>query len=96
MKRNCFVCGESNEKILEESHDVPVYLFDAPDRKRRKAQADNYGRHLLCKKCHDIYEKTLFGYLFNCLSPQQRAFLISKAIEFSNKYYKSANKGNGL
>lgn len=83
----CSRCGCEEETQLQESHDVPVYLFEGPDRKRKKQQADKYGRHLLCIKCHDIYERTLFSYLFKTLSPQTREFLRTQGSKFATKYF---------
>jgi uncharacterized protein with PIN domain len=44
-------CSKCNvdflEKDIQESHDVPKYI----------GGTDLDGRHWLCKKCHDIYEK---------------------------------------
>jgi len=70
----CKYCGiDFEEKDIHDSHDVPCYLF-LGNRKGRKNQADKFGRHNLCKKCHDKYEEAL------------RLFLIKKAKEFSNDY----------
>ncbi len=84
----CDKCGlDFEENELQESHNVPCYLFDAPTRKLKKQQADKYGRKILCKKCHDIYEKILFAYLFKTLDIHQRIKLIEIAKRFSKKYF---------
>lgn len=62
------------ENEIQESHDVPCYLFEG-NRKGRKNQADKLGRHMLCKKCHEDYEEKL------------RLFLKIKAFEFSKEYF---------
>ena len=80
------------EGELQESHDVPCYLFEAPTRKLRKKQADNYRRHNLCKKCHDIYERILFSILVSTLNSYQRLQFIDTAIKFSNKYFRDDPK----
>lgn len=55
----CDKCKKDfNEELIEESHDIPCYLFEG-NRKGRKNQADKHGRHLLCRKCHKEYETTL-------------------------------------
>jgi len=55
----CFVCGiELPENQIHESHDVPCYLFEG-NRKGQKNQADKFGRHHLCNKCHKRYEAEL-------------------------------------
>lgn len=60
------ICQKSGEdlpeKDIHESHDVPCYLF-LGNRKGQKNQADKWGRHWLCKKCHDEYEELLRDYL---------------------------------
>jgi len=71
----CEKCGKNfEEKDLEESHDIPCYLFEG-NRKGRKNQADKYGRHYLCKKCHKEYEENLI------------LIFKSIAIKFSKKYF---------
>jgi len=73
----CSFCNDDfEEKVIQESHDIPCYLFwELPTRKERKQKADKYGRRWLCKKCHDDYEKYL------------KDFLILTSISFSNKYF---------
>ena len=56
----CFKCGiDLPEREIEESHDVPCYLFKGMNRKEKKNQADRFGRHWLCKECHEQYEEGL-------------------------------------
>jgi hypothetical protein len=56
----CFQCARDfPEREIEESHDVPCYLFVGFNRKEKKNQADKFGRHWLCKKCHKEYEEGL-------------------------------------
>jgi hypothetical protein len=56
----CQHCGEDfPESYIEESHDVPCYLFEGKYRNERKNQADKYPRHNLCKRCHKEYERSL-------------------------------------
>ena len=63
---NCdFCCEEFEEKDMHESHDVPCYLFSG-NRKGRKNQADKFGRHWLCKECHDRYEEEINYILKEC------------------------------
>ena len=50
------------EKDIHESHDVPTYLWEG-NRQGRKNQADKWGRHYLCKECHDKYEQILREHL---------------------------------
>lgn len=81
--RECFVCGTTEE--LHESHDVPCYLFIYDgNRKSQKNQANGFGRHLLCKKHHEEYEKKLNEHL------QLTAKL------FSKRYFEGMKKNESL
>lgn len=68
-----------SEKEIDESHDVPCYLFKGITRNQRKNQADKFGRHWLCKKCHEKYEDNL------------RLELIKIAQDFRDKYFGESN-----
>lgn len=73
---SCKKCkGEFLEWQMDESHDVPCYLFDGDSRREKKQQADKFGRRYLCKECHLKYE--------NDLKLQFR--IIAK--QFANKYF---------
>ena len=51
----CEYCGvDLPEKDIQLSHDVPKYM----------GGLDSDGRHYLCKKHHDIYEKLAFAVAF--------------------------------
>ncbi len=53
----CSKCQRDfREDGIEESHDIPCYIFPGNERKERKQYADKYGRHWLCKKCHYEYD----------------------------------------
>jgi len=60
------------EPKIQESHDVPCYLFKGIERKERKSKADMFGRHWLCEECHEKYEEGLR------LSFKARAILFAK------------------
>ena len=76
----CQKCGENfEEHLIEESHDVPCYLFWGDKRNIKKNQADKHGRHNLCHECHKKYE-----YLVN-LSMKLAA------IKFSQGFFKDDN-----
>lgn len=47
------------EPEIQESHDVPCYLFKGFNRKQKKNKADKFSRHWLCKECHKKYEEAL-------------------------------------
>ena len=57
----CQFCKqEFEEKDIQESHDVPCYLFIRNgNRKGQKNAADKCGRHWLCNECHENYEQNL-------------------------------------
>jgi len=62
------------EKEVDESHDVPCYLFEG-NRRIRKQHADKFKRHWLCKKCHKKYEENL------------NILLKLQAIKFGEEFY---------
>lgn len=82
----CSKCGEDfEEKDIEESHDVPCYLWIAMKRKEQKQHADKFGRHWLCKTCHKNYEYNL------------SIILKQKAQEFAKVYFKEdKNEGYSI
>ena len=57
----CMKCEKDFEEInLEESHNVPCYLFiNVGARQQQKQHADKFGRNWLCKECHKKYEEQL-------------------------------------
>ncbi|HMA69252.1 MAG TPA: hypothetical protein VKN74_05225 [Candidatus Mcinerneyibacterium sp.] len=66
---------EHYEKDLEESHDIPTYLFPGETRNERKQYADKQGRHWLCKDHHHEYEMKILmrclEYLSEEISPEE-------------------------
>lgn len=82
--RPCSKClNYFEESHLQESHNVPCYLFIFNgNRKGQKNEADKYRRKLLCEKCHKEYEKDL------------NELLLALAINFSKEYFKGV-KHNG-
>ena len=88
----CQKCKKDfEESQIQVSHDVPIYLFEGNERKKKKKEADQYGRHNLCIKCHDIYERILFSVLVKSLSKQTRIFLRKEASNFASKYFGDKN-----
>jgi len=84
----CDKCGgDFEEKYIDESHDVPTYIFQG-ERKVRKQKADKYGRHLLCKKCHDIYEKMVFSIMVKQTDYETKQKMIKSAQRFAQVYFK--------
>ena len=69
------------EEKIDESYDVPCYLFEGIGRKERKPKADKFGRHWLCKDCHQKYEEGL------------RMSLKVRAVLFSKKFFKEEESG---
>ena len=80
----CDFCNKDfPEKDIDESHDVPCYLFyNIIGRRLKKQAADKFPRHWLCKSCHEIYEKEL------------NDFLIKVAYDFAKQYFKKSENGN--
>jgi len=72
---------------LQESHDVPTYIFDG-ERKVRKQEADKFGRHWLCKKCHDKYERIVFSEMVKIADYYTKQRMIQKAVNFSKWWFK--------
>jgi len=49
--------GEFFSRDINESHNIPTYLFEGKDRNERRKEADKYGVTKLCWNCHKNYEK---------------------------------------
>lgn len=76
----CQKCGdEYPEREVQESHDVPCYLFIGMSRRVSKQQADKFTRRWLCKDCHEKYEKEL------------NIALKKRAVEFAKKFFGEEN-----
>lgn len=80
----CQKCGiDLPENQIHESHDVPCYLFlNKGNRKGQKKWADKFGRHMLCKTCHDSYEM-LLNYKMKVL-----------AMELAEEIFENKEEGN--
>ena len=84
----CQKCGlDFPEREIQVSHDVPVYMFEGEDRNERRNKADKYGRHNLCKKCHDMYEKMVFAVMIKPLSENIKEEMIRRAKGFSESHF---------
>jgi hypothetical protein len=82
---------EFPENELQLSHDVPKYIFNGYF--EDKNLADKYGRHYLCKKCHDIYERLIPTILLKHIN--NRIELIKDIKKFSEFYFnKEGENGN--
>jgi len=68
---------EFKEKELELSHDVPKYI----------GGTDRDGRHYLCKKHHDIYEKMVFVAMTKGLSVDTKREMRKSAKEFARRKF---------
>lgn len=75
----CDKCGKDFlEKDIQVSHDIPKYL----------GGSDIDGRHNLCVKCHDIYEKLSF---WAALSPLDKDTIFQareNVRKFGKRYFK--------
>lgn len=78
----CQKCkGDFLEKDIQESHDVPCYLFYyVGSRRLKKQEADKFPRHWLCQECHKRYEEAL------------NLKLIQTSINFSIKFFKEEDE----
>lgn len=84
MVNRCQMCGNLfEESKLQLSHDVPTYVFEGNNRQERRKLADKYGRHYLCVKCHDIYERTVFAIMINVCSIEIKQKMIESAKRFA-------------
>ena len=83
----CQKCKKDfEEKDLQESHDVPTYIFNG-ERKVRKQLADKFGRHWLCVKCHNIYERCVFAEMIRQADYETKQKMIKSAIKFAERWY---------
>jgi len=75
----CFKCGNDfPEKEIHISHDIPKYV----------GGIDADGRHHLCKKCHDIYEKMVFSAMTKNLPEEIKKGMRNTARSFAKEYFK--------
>jgi len=74
--QKCF--GDFDEREIQLSHDVPKYV----------GGTDSDGRHNLCKKCHDIYERMVFSQMVGLVPPKWKKLMIIRAKIFANSYFK--------
>lgn len=68
---------EFEESEIQTSHDVPKYV----------GGKDKDGRHNLCKRCHDIYERTVFAAMFNQLPEDERRRCRCAAKVFAKRWF---------
>lgn len=87
----CHRCRkEFPEKDLQLSHDVPRYMFE------EKKEADWYGRHYLCVKCHDIYERLVFSIGFKALPDTWKEHVRKSVKQFSQGYFKEVGVDDSI
>lgn len=81
----CSICKEEfPEKELQLSHDIPKYM----------GGKDSDGRHYLCKRCHDIYERMVFAIMVSNLSEEEREVMRKAAKSYSLKVFKKEESEN--
>ena len=79
----CDYCrNDFPEKELQLSHDVPKYI----------GGIDKDGRHWLCKKCHDIYERQVMAFMCKDLLESIKIKMRFKAKEFSKRWFNDKSK----
>lgn len=66
------------ENEIHVSHDVPKYI----------GGTDKDGRHNICKKHHDIYEKMVFAFMVKNLPKPIKMYMRKKAKKFSEWWFK--------
>lgn len=82
----CQKCsGVFPEPHIQTSHDVPKYV----------GGTDADGRHNICKKCHDIYERTVFSVMVKPLSPQIQSEMRERAKKFAVSYFSKQGVKDG-
>lgn len=73
----CAMCEcEFLESQRQDSHDVPRYI----------GGTDKDGRHMLCKRCHDIYEKLVFSVMVKPLPEEIKQKMRETAKAFARRY----------
>lgn len=65
------------EKYIQLSHDVPKYM----------GGRDGDGRHYLCKKCHDIYERIAFSIACDVIPEQLKQKARNHVKSFATVYF---------
>ena len=89
----CQKCGKDfPENKIQESHDVPCYLFNGIGRKDKKPQADKWGRHWLCDGCHRFYEVNVIAFAVRNLSEEEKMFLRMQCKQYSKNFFKDEVK----
>lgn len=84
----CAKCKqEFEDNLLQLSHDVPCYVFEGIDRQEKKKEADKHGRHYLCQKCHDMYEKMVFADMVAPFNSEIKEIMIHRAKQFSKRWF---------
>ena len=74
----CQKCGRDfPENEIQLSHDIPKYI----------GGTDKDGRHYLCKKHHDIYEKEVFAVMVKYLPEDTRQHMKLIAKRFAKRWF---------
>ena len=67
---------EFDEKELQLSHDIPKYM----------GGTDADGRHWLCKRCHDIYERLIFSLAWKFMPETKKKDVHNSILNFIRKW----------
>lgn len=89
---NCQKCQQDRGDNIEISQDVPWFLFEGRDKKHCIAQADRYGRHLLCKRHYLNYQNQVRDFIVRDLPPRTKNLMKQKAMWFAKDYFKKRRK----
>ena len=68
---------EFEEKDIQESHDIPEYMDGT----------DLDGRHQVCVKCHDIYEKICFSLAWKRMPDDLKKEVHNDILNFCRRWY---------
>jgi len=86
----CKKCNrDSPENEFQTSHDVPTYMFLGDHNK-----SDKCGRHRICKRCHDIYERIIPSIIIRQLDNATRMKCINAVWRYSKKYFEVKRDGD--
>ncbi len=75
------------ENEIQESHDIPVCLFEGQDRKEKKNLADKHGRRNICVGCHTEFERRQWGTIVAPLNEDIKKIMIWRAKNFSRRWF---------
>jgi len=83
----CSKCDKNfPENKIQLSHDVPKYI----------GGTDKDGRHYLCERCHDIYERKVFAVMVKWLSEETKKIMRDRARSFAKNQFKKEGEVDAI